>query len=319
MSWIGWPGKVGACSALVLALPFMASAAGPPANPAAWESPRHVDHPLVGRIWDSRLQGFVPPGELPANLGAARFLLLGEKHDNADHHRLQLSVLESLISAGAVSGVAFEMIDSVRAGKLEGILERRFADDDAALKAWLEWGDGWDWAFYSPLLRAALDAGLPIRAANIDEGAVMEIYRGEGPALPDGVFDAATMEKLFADIDQSHCGLLPESQFPAMARVQQSRDFAMAKALLSLAADGGTAVLIAGNYHARHDLGAPGFLLALEPELGRDESISLSFVEVAAGEAAPASYLERCGGIAEHDYLWFAPATPETDYCAQLR
>jgi len=322
MSWIGWFGKAVGCSALALALPCLAGAAGPPGNPVAWESPRHVDHPLVGRIWDSRRQSFASPQELLASLREARFALLGEKHDNADHHRLQLSVLESLIAADALSGVAFEMIDAARAGKLEGIVERQLADD-AALKAWLEWDDGWEWGFYSPLLRAALDAGLPIAAANIDEAAIMAIYQGQAQAQaqapPEDVFDAAAMEKLFADIDQSHCGLLPESQFPAMVRVQQSRDLAMANALLVLAADDATAVLIAGNYHARQDLGAPNFLLVLEPELRRDEIISLSFVEATAGETAPASYLERFGGTAEHDYLWFTPATPEIDYCAQLR
>ncbi len=314
----GWFGKAGACPMLMLMLLAPGCAAAPPANPVAWESPRHVDHPLVGRIWDSRRQSFASPEELLAGLGGARFLLLGEKHDNADHHRLQLSVLESLIATNAVSGVAFEMIDAAKAGKLEGIVDRQFTDD-AALKAWLEWDDGWDWGFYSPLLRAALDAGLPIRAANIGEGAIRAIYQGQARAPPDDVFDAAAMEKLFADIDQSHCGLLPESQFPAMARVQQSRDFSMANALLSLAAADATAVLIAGNYHARRNLGAPKFLLALEPARRRNEIISLSFVEVAAGETDPASYLERFGGTAEHDYLWFTPATPETDYCAQLR
>jgi len=66
-------------------------------------------------------------------------------------------------------------------------------------------------------------------------------------------------------------------------------------------------------------LATPNFLLALEPALRREEIISLSFVEAAAGETAPASYLERFGGTAEHDYLWFTPATPEIDYCAHLR
>ena len=126
-----------ACTVLALALPFAGCAVEPPANPAAWESPRHVDHPLVGRIWDSRLQRFALPEELLAGLGEARFLLLGEKHDNADHHSLQFSVLESLISNRALSGVAFEMIDASRAERLESISDREFADA-AELKAWLE-------------------------------------------------------------------------------------------------------------------------------------------------------------------------------------
>lgn len=292
--------------------------AQPPSNPDAWVSPLHGDHALVGRIWDGRLQRFVTPEELFAGLRDARFLLIGEKHDNADHHRLQLSVLESLIAADAVSGAAFEMIDASRAPKLEGIAEREFAGEEE-LRTWLEWDEGWEWEFYSPLLRSSLDAGLPLAAANIAEDAVMDIYQGAGPALPDGIFDQPAMDKLYADIDESHCGLLPESQFPAMVRVQQTRDLAMAEALRSLADDDRAALLFAGNYHARQDLGVPNFLLALDADIGREEIVSLAFLEVEPDEIVPVSYLERFGGIAEHDYLWFTPAVEEQDYCAQLR
>ena len=302
----------------LVALLTSACSARTPENPAVWESPLRQDHGLVGRIWDSRLQRFVTPGELLDSLREARFLLLGEKHDNADHHRLQLAVLESLISAGALSGAAFEMIDASRAGKLKGIAGREFADA-GALKSWLEWDDDWNWEFYSPLLLAALAADLPLATANIDEGAVMGIYRGDGPALPENVYDAEAMGKFHADIDESHCGLLPESQFPAMVRIQQSRDLAMARAMVALAGDAGAALLIAGNYHARQDLGVPNYLLALEPGLRREQIISLSFVEVQPDETVPVTYLERFGGIAEHDYLWFTPAVEEQDYCAQLR
>ncbi len=292
--------------------------ARPPANPEAWLSPRHTDHALVGRIWDSRLQRFATPEELLAGLRRARYLLLGEKHDNADHHRLQLVVLQSLIEAGSISGIAFEMLDASQAPKLAGIAAQEFADD-AELKEWLEWDDGWNWEFYSPLLLAGLAAGLPVAAANIDQDAVMAIYQGSGPEPLENLFDAATMDKLYADIDESHCGLLPESQFPAMVRVQQSRDLVMAEALLSLTDGAGPALLIAGNYHVRQDLGVPNFLLALNTAASRAEIVSLAFLEVVPGEAVPVNYLERFGGIAEHDYLWFTPAVEARDYCAELR
>lgn len=226
-------------------------------------------------------------------------------------------MLESLIAADAVSGVAFEMIDASRAPKLEGIADREFAAEE--LRTWLEWDEGWEWEFYSPLLLSSLDAGLPLAAANIAEDSVMDIYQGAGPALPDGIFDQPAMDKLYADIDESHCGLLPESQFPAMVRVQQTRDLAMAEALRSLADEDGAALLFAGNYHVRQDLGVPNFLLALEADIGREEIVSLAFLEVEPDEIVPVSYLERFGGIAEHDYLWFTPAVEEQDYCAQLR
>ncbi len=298
-------------------LPLAACQAPAPVEPFTYVSPLRADHSLVGRIWDNRLQRFVAPEQVLAALNSARYVLLGEKHDNVDHHRLQSRLLQSLIADGALSGVALEMIDASRAPQLDGIAQREFAGDEE-LRQWLDWDEGWTWEFYAPLLRAALNAGLPLAAANIAQDAIAEIYQGADAGLPANVLDAAATGKLHADIDQSHCGLLPESQFPAMARVQQARDLAMAKALRSLANEGGAALLVAGNYHVRQDLGVPNYLLALDAGLSRVEIVALAFLEVREDELVPTDYLERFGGIAEYDYLWFTPAVEEQDYCASL-
>src|SRR5687767_16011942 len=44
------------------------------------------DHPLTGRIWDVAGARFIITEALVARLAPARFVLLGERHDNADHH-----------------------------------------------------------------------------------------------------------------------------------------------------------------------------------------------------------------------------------------
>src|SRR4051812_674712 len=48
-----------------------------------------VDHPLVGRVWDVKNATFITRDALWAKLVTADYVLLGEKHDNPDHHRLQ--------------------------------------------------------------------------------------------------------------------------------------------------------------------------------------------------------------------------------------
>lgn len=144
------------------------------------------------------------------------------------------------------------------------------------------------------------------------------VYGAEtGPSFAT-IVGEEVMAQLMIDIDESHCGLLPESQFPAMVRVQQARDSAMANSLM--APDPGKAsLLIAGNYHARHDLGVPNYLLASHSTLSRDDIVSLSFMEVSPDVVNPDDYVEATGGVQAYDYVWFTPGVSNEDYCASLR
>ena len=64
-----------------------------------WQSELYTAHELIGRIWDSRRGQFVTDTELWDTLLESSYVLLGEKHDNPDHHALQLRVLQALINA----------------------------------------------------------------------------------------------------------------------------------------------------------------------------------------------------------------------------
>lgn len=304
-------------SVLLWLLAMSAAPAQELTNPESWSSPELVDHPLTGRIWDARRQSFIGPDELAASIGDARYLLLGEKHDNLDHHALQLKVLESLLQQERLHRVSFEMLDSdVRERLLDIYLQEPMNAEE--LQVYLMWDtEGWDWSFYGPLVQAVYAAGIGIGAGNITRDEVSAIYADDN-ASPREVLGEAALARLELDIDESHCGLLPESQFPAMVRVQQARDRAMAESLRPPAA-GMTSVLIAGNYHVRHDLGVPNYLLPREPSLAPGAIIALSFMEVQDGETDPDLYQEQLGEQHAFDYLWFTPSVGEEDYCASMR
>ena len=115
------------------------------------------------------------------------------------------------------------LLDEIEAEKIENLEE---------LKNYLGWDEeGWNWSYYGPMVNAAFVADIPIAAANITNEAMQQVYAE--PSIPEvaGVLDLPTMQQLHTDIDESHCGLLPESQFPAMVRVQQARDYSMANSL----------------------------------------------------------------------------------------
>ena len=287
-------------------------------NPQSWTSALYAQHPLVGVVWDTSKQAPISPSELSLELQRASYLLLGEKHDNPDHHALQLAVLASLLEAGKLHSVSFEMMSEEVQSNLNDIGRQNFANEDE-LKEFLQWDDqGWDWSFYGPLLQLALNSKTDIRAGNISRQSMSAVYSDQEISKQWQFLGDEVLTRLTQDIDDSHCGMLPESQFPAMVRVQQARDSAMAKSLQPPSAEA-VSVLIAGNYHARQDLGVPNYLLGEHRGLQRTDIVSLSFIEVSPDGLEPQQYLEATAGVAAHDYIWFTPAVSNEDYCASMR
>src|SRR5690349_12665763 len=78
---------------LLIALGFAALAAC--AQPLGPREP-----PLVGRIWDVRAAHFVTADAVFGRAARAQHVILGETHDNPEHHRLQRVALEALAARG---------------------------------------------------------------------------------------------------------------------------------------------------------------------------------------------------------------------------
>ncbi len=287
-------------------------------NPQRWESALYGDHPLVGTVWDTRKQQPISFSQLEQDLQRASYLLLGEKHDNPDHHALQKAVLSNLLLSNRLDSVSFEMMSEESQVNLDKIPQHQFNSDEE-LKTFIGWDEqGWNWTFYGPLLQLVIEANIDIQAGNISRARMSEVYGDETLSDQWSFLGEEVLQRLNQDIDASHCGMLPESQFPAMVRVQQARDSAMAKSLQPSQPDKVVA-LIAGNYHARHDLGVPNYLLRQYLDLQRTDIVSISFTEVSPDGLDPQQYLESTAGVPAYDYIWFTPAVSNEDYCASMR
>ncbi|HLD66653.1 MAG TPA: ChaN family lipoprotein, partial [Pseudomonas sp.] len=232
----------------------------------------------------------------------APWVLVGEQHDNPDHHALQLWLLRSLARQRPSGSLLLEMLgpdQQARIDRAQAMIRQGQPPQD--LIGALAWQPGWDWSLYGPLVRYALAQSYPLLAANLSRPQMMQVYR-EQPTFRGPLSTAkAVQDALLADIRQSHCGLLPEAQLPAMLAVQQQRDRRMAEALLAAPAP---AVLLAGAFHVRHDLGVPLHLA----DLGARPGLVLMLAEVGAGVTT-----------AQADYVWYSAAQPEQDHCATLR
>src|SRR4030095_6249976 len=78
-----------------------------PAN-VEWESPVERAHPRVGRVGDVPAPPFISEAPLNARLAGSRFVMLGERHDNPDHHVLQAKLVRALVEAGGHPAGGFE-------------------------------------------------------------------------------------------------------------------------------------------------------------------------------------------------------------------
>jgi uncharacterized iron-regulated protein len=87
----------------------------------SWKSTFGRNHALTGRIWDVSSARFIDRQSLITRLARADFVLLGERHDNPDHHQLQAEILRGLIALGRRPAVGFEMFDLDDAAAISGI------------------------------------------------------------------------------------------------------------------------------------------------------------------------------------------------------
>jgi uncharacterized iron-regulated protein len=291
------------------------------ARAATWASPLLVDHPLVGTVWDARERRPTTRAALDGACARADLLLVGEVHDNPDHHRLQLELLEAVVRAGRRPAVALEQFDREHQAALDRARAVRPRDAGEVADAAQFDRRGWQWPFYEPLVALALREDLPLVAANLsrrDAFAVVErgyVALGDGAAEQLGLAQppaAAQLAAIEAAIREGHCGKLPERIVPGMAAAQRARDAVMAYALLARSSSG--AVLIAGNGHVRRDLGVPVSLAARAPER---RVLAVGVVEVAADTVRADDYLAPAAGDApQFDFALFTPRVTRPDPCA---
>jgi uncharacterized iron-regulated protein len=282
-----------------------------------WQHEIGRDHPAVGQIFAAGQA--IDEAGLIDRIVAADFLLLGEKHDNGDHHRLQARLLRRVVARGRQVGVAFEVFSTDRQAAIDDHIARTGSVDD--LEQVVDWAaSGWpDWSYYRPLLQIAVQAGAPVLAANLPRSELKAIFKQGAAVLPpalvagtglDRPLEAAAGDRLHQALVASHCGMAPDTVIAGMTNIQRARDALMAERLASLPA-GVQGVLIAGAGHVRRDFGVPFYLSHLRPGA---RIVSLAFREIDLdGDTAPEA------AQSAFDYVWMTPRVDNDDPCATHR
>ena len=307
--------------AAAAALVAAAIPAATPAHDAAACAP-------VG-VWSVPGGGSAAAPEILGRAAKMQVVLLGESHDNADHHRWELQTAAALAALHPKLVIGFEMFPR----RVQGALDRWVAGDlteEEFLKA-ADWSRVWgyDAAFYLPLFHFARLNRIPMVALNVERDFVRTVGAKGLEAVPaedrEGVSapapaSAAYLNRLFASYKQH-----PDKQGPAPARTdpafrnfveaQQVWERAMAQALADAAARNPDALIVGvmGSQHIAQGDGVPHQLQGLgikhiasllpwdaDADCGDfSASLATAVFGVPAAQAAPATAPPRLGILVE--------------------
>ncbi|MFC6673669.1 ChaN family lipoprotein [Marinobacterium aestuariivivens] len=244
-----------------------------------------TDTPKPGEILDLSRQETLSPDELYRRLDRAQLILIGEQHDNPRHHAVESLLLGELVRPG--TAVVFEML-----GPDLPLADLGVTSSKQELSTALEAGTGgWDWDSYAPLYRLTLEQGGKLVSGNLSREQINALYQGDETGLPEaetssrGAISAAVRERLGEEIEQQHCEPVPEERLGPMVDIQLARDARMA-AQLKQGADRQPAVLVAGGFHVRKDLGVPQQLDAADSAVVLLVSVRDSGRSLAAGSCS---------------------------------
>lgn len=266
------------------------------------------------------------PETTPANTGhppatvPPTFVLLGELHDNADHHRRRAAALTALIQREPATTVVFEQfartrdeaVETARRAALPTPLDARV---DAVIDAAQLDRKSWQWPLHRPIFEAVIATGVPLRGGNLERDQIRRVVREGDAAWPADLLKLRDLTPwrddqqavLRQDIETGHCGAMPAAMLPGMVQAQRARDAALAQAMLSAKAAGARqVVLIAGNGHVRRDVGVPAYLVASG---------------VAPADIEAVGYLEDASDVRPglYDRVERSPAPDRGDPCAAFK
>lgn len=204
--------------------------------------------------------------DVPQIARAAQVVVLGEQHDNPDHHARQAQWVQAI----APKALVFEMLTPDQAARAGFDWA-----DQAGLDAAIGWtGSAWpSFDMYFPIFAAAPDAvifgaGVPREALGAQLKApatshpLARTYGFDRPADPDQQAARIALQA------RAHCNALPEDLLPMMVDAQRVRDAVLADATLRALRDtGGPVVVITGNGHARMDWGMPAMVAFAAPDV----------------------------------------------------
>jgi uncharacterized iron-regulated protein len=199
----------------------------------------------------------------------APVVLVGERHDAASHHKLQLEIIKGLQAKGRPIAIGMEMFEGPSQKALDAWISWK-APEQAFRKVY-EWN--WrniPWELYQEILRYARNNGIPLVALNAPRGIVQKVSQQGAAALskedllqlPSGI--SLEVSDAYLDFIGSAYPAHGRSgeAFRYICQAQMLRNRVMARRVSDYLAlhPESTMVVLAGGGHAREKGGIPAEL-----------------------------------------------------------
>jgi uncharacterized iron-regulated protein len=256
----------------------------------------------------AKVPGFDLWARMAETIETGGIIVLGEIHDNPEHHKFRATLLERR------SAVVMEQLKTDGSARLP---VKAVSLDD--FKAKTDWADsGWNKYAYDPLLGEIAALSIPVYAGDVPREAIFKAAKEGERGVAEAerkrlALDVPMGEKLDAasaqEIKDSHCGMMPDKAIPKMAFAQRYRDAHLADAALEAAKAHGSAVVLAGNSHARSDRGIAWYIRQRAPDR---KVVSVLLVEVEEGKTDPEAHIPRDpDGKPAADFIIFTPTVKD--------
>lgn len=293
-----------------------------------------ADVPILA--WSPALDHTISEAELIARLSSAKFVVLGEVHDNPLHHALRARIVRLIMAARKqqqepqMPAAVFEHVATDGQQKLDrvyGELGGGNADETAANIFFdqTNWDStGWPKrATFRPLVTEILQHKMPLYAGDIPRQLLKNVVRkpDDMALVPQAKrdrlgleqpLDAKVQDGLKREISQAHCGVMPPEMIAPMAFGQRLRDATLADVMINAVRDHNSAILFTGNGHAERDRGVPWYLAYR----GARSVVSVLFKETSGLSPVTANEIVPAG---KSDYVIWTAERNRPDMCESLR
>jgi uncharacterized iron-regulated protein len=143
-------------------------------------APRAPSVYVPQRVYDTQRKAFTDLEMMEADLARADVVLLGEQHDDANTHRLEMAVLEGLARRRVPVTLSLEMFERDVQPSLDTYVAGTSAEDEflKGARPWPRYATD-----YRPLVEFAKSQRWPVVAANVPRRIASDVARAGRPAV----------------------------------------------------------------------------------------------------------------------------------------
>ncbi len=298
--------------------------------------------PLIGKIYSSHTKQEITYQELLDDVIKAEVIYLGENHENADHHRHQMQIIEDLIKQGKKPVIGFEFFSVDQTGHLMAYVSSqsakhpKFVDDkrEAILRNDLGWLSRADttWQFYFQFVKLAAENKLTVFGADLPTGIVRRITRNGIEALTEiekaflrtTPFENEAYRQLMHErFKAAHCGYAHQKMMERMYDTWLARNDTMAHSIATMRKSNPDqpVVMILGKGHTENNMAVYDRVAHRIPNI---KQLNLGFTEIAINPTPLESYFSAPKIVnktfpSSFEFLWFTQRTSYEDPCERFR